>query len=272
MTAQELWNTFCKKEKIAEDTPYEAWAFGGAPDYLASLVMQGIKTATASGYDLYFLEGEEEPLPKAVDYSVILNARDEAVCVIQTTKTKVVPFDEVGEEQAYKEGEGDRSLAYWRNVHDEFFTEDYKSCGAVFTHESKILCEEFKVVYSLFEVVPFEEADARKLCDWKYQGEYAVYNYPSWEECLERGIGFTDESIRKKEFYKVLKDGIYFGYFRLEALEDAIELSVGIRPELCGNHSGDLFLNLALAKMSELYPGQKMRLTVRPFNKRAMSR
>ena len=63
-------------------------------------------------------------------------------------------------------------------MHDEFFTEDYKSCGAVFTHERKILCEEFKVVYSLFEVVPFEEADARKLCDWKYQGEYAVYNYP----------------------------------------------------------------------------------------------
>ncbi|MDD6215160.1 MAG: hypothetical protein PUB28_00160 [Roseburia sp.] len=54
----------------------------------------------------------------------------------------------------------------------------------------------------LFTVVPFEEADAKELCDWKYQGEYAVYNYPGWEECLDKGIGFTDENIRKRNFIR----------------------------------------------------------------------
>lgn len=147
MKAEQLWERFCRKTGMDMDTPYEAWAFGGAPDQLADLVLRGIKTATASGYDLYFLEGETEPLPAVGDYSVVLNSKDEALCVIQTTAVNVVPFDEVGSAHAYKEGEGDRSLAYWRKVHEDFFEKDYESCHAKFTLKSKILCEEFKVVY-----------------------------------------------------------------------------------------------------------------------------
>lgn len=75
MRAEELWKEYCEKENIYINTPYEAWGFGDAHDQLADLVLTGIKTATASGYDLYFIEGEEEPLPQPGDYSVILNSR-----------------------------------------------------------------------------------------------------------------------------------------------------------------------------------------------------
>ena len=47
MTAEELW------EKSGLSGDHEAWAFGEAPDKLAELVIQGIKTATCSAYDLY---------------------------------------------------------------------------------------------------------------------------------------------------------------------------------------------------------------------------
>ena len=147
MTAEELWERFCKESKTDEKTEYEAWAFGDDADALAELVMTGKKTATASGYDLYFVPGEEEPLPKPGEYSVILNSQDKAVCIIKTVKTEVMPFDEVTKEQAYKEGEGDRSLAYWRKVHEDFFVKDYADSGLVFTHKSKILCEEFELLY-----------------------------------------------------------------------------------------------------------------------------
>ena len=30
MKAEELWKTYCEKEKIDIDTPYEAWRFGDA--------------------------------------------------------------------------------------------------------------------------------------------------------------------------------------------------------------------------------------------------
>lgn len=147
MKAEQLWEQFCRETGTDIDTPHEAWAFGGAPDQLADLVLKGIKTATASGYDLYFLEGETEPLPAVGDYSIVLNSKEEALCVIRTTAVNVVPFDEVGSAHAYKEGEGDRSLAYWRAVHKDFFGKDFKSCNAVFSEKSRILCEEFELLY-----------------------------------------------------------------------------------------------------------------------------
>ena len=98
------------------------------------------------------MEGEDAPLPQPGDYSVILNAKDEAVCIIQTTQTTVVPFDEVSAAHAYKEGEGDRSLAYWRMSHEEFFTEELKETEIEFNGRTRILCEEFKVVYKAIDV------------------------------------------------------------------------------------------------------------------------
>lgn len=143
MNAQEMWDLYSHKEQ--PDTGYEAWAFGGAPDELAELTLQGIKTATASAWPLYELEGEA--LPQAGEYSVILDSRDEAVCIIRTTRVYVVPYGEVSEAHAYQEGEGDRSLAYWRQVHEKFFTDCMQEAGLVFTPQMKVVCEEFQKVY-----------------------------------------------------------------------------------------------------------------------------
>lgn len=67
--------------------------------------------ATSSAYDLYALD-PSEPMPKAGDYSVILNSFDEAVCVFQTVETEMIPFNEISERHALLEGEGDLSLAW----------------------------------------------------------------------------------------------------------------------------------------------------------------
>lgn len=144
MTAQEMWEAFVKEQNITE-TEYEAWAFGDDTDGLAELVKQGIKTGTSSAYPLYQIDGE--PLPEASGYSVILNSKDEAVCIIENTKVYVLPFCEVSAEHAYKEGEGDRSLKYWRKVHEEFFTECMAEAGLSFDENMKVVCEEFRLVY-----------------------------------------------------------------------------------------------------------------------------
>ena len=113
MTAEELWN------KSGLKGEYDAWAFGGNPDVLAELVKNGIKTATSSAFCMY--ESENEPLPQPGNYSIILDSADNAACIIRTTKVYVTPFDHVCEEHAFKEGEGNRSLEYWRKVHGKFF-------------------------------------------------------------------------------------------------------------------------------------------------------
>lgn len=143
MTATELWAAFTARNPI--ETDYEAWAFGADPDALADLVLRRIKTATASAYPLYALEGEA--LPQAGEYSVILNAREEAVCVICTTRVYVTPYRAVTADHAYKEGEGDRSLAYWRRVHETFFTACLAEAGLTFNEDMEVVCEEFEVVY-----------------------------------------------------------------------------------------------------------------------------
>lgn len=139
MTAEELW------DESGLTGSYEAWAFGGAPDKLAKLVVSGIKTATCSSLALMHLEGE--PMPKPGDLSVILDSTGNAVCVIRTTRVYVETFERVTWEHAFKEGEGDRSLDYWRRIHMEFFTEELGAVGLPFDEGSELVCEEFEVAY-----------------------------------------------------------------------------------------------------------------------------
>ena len=139
MTAEEMWTA------SGLTGEYEAWAFGEVPDKLAGLVVNGNKRATSSAYAAYEAEGEEAP--KAGEYSIILDSKDEAVCIIKTIKVDIVPFKEVSAEFAAKEGEGDLSLNYWRDVHQSFFTEELKEIGMDFSEDILVVCEEFEVVY-----------------------------------------------------------------------------------------------------------------------------
>jgi len=145
-SAADLWTTYKKEHPNSPDS-YEAWGFGDSPemaDDLAKLVVDGIKTATASNFVLY--EIDEEPLPPLGQINIILNGKEEAVAVIETTDVEVMPFYKVSEEHAYLEGEGDRTLAYWRSVHKPFFEKELEANGLAFSEEMLVVCERFKVV------------------------------------------------------------------------------------------------------------------------------
>lgn len=140
------WQAFKEKETIETDH-YEAWGFGDTKemaDELAELVKTGTKTATASNYIMYGLENEE--LPTEGLYNILLNGSGDPVAIIQTTEVTVVPFDEVSEEHAYLEGEGDRSLEYWRKEHESFFKKELTETGKEFHEKLPVVLERFKVV------------------------------------------------------------------------------------------------------------------------------
>ena len=143
MNAQEMWKVYSSEEKIQAE--YDAWSFGMDADHLAALVDSGIKTATSSlklWYDL-----EKEPLPQVGSYSILLDSAGNAVCVIRTDCVFIRPFREVDEEHAWKEGEGDRSLSYWRRTHEQFFREELETVGQSFGEDISVICEEFTKVY-----------------------------------------------------------------------------------------------------------------------------
>ena len=140
MTAEELWR------ESGLTGSYESWAFGDAPDKLATLVKNGVKTATCSAYDLY--QTDSEPLPKEGDYSVILDSNGEAVCIVKTVKVYITEFQQVSAEHAYREGEGDRTLAYWRKVHTDFLIRELSRLHLTFSENTRVVCEEFELVFA----------------------------------------------------------------------------------------------------------------------------
>ncbi|MBO4914882.1 MAG: ASCH domain-containing protein [Oscillospiraceae bacterium] len=123
---------------------YEAWTFGGDADELAQLVKDGKKTATCSALVFYKLENEQ--LPQVGGYNIILDSGENAVCITKTTKVYVTTFDAVSEEHAFKEGEGNRTLEYWKRVHKEFFADELKTINRQFDEKIELVCEEFEVV------------------------------------------------------------------------------------------------------------------------------
>lgn len=140
--ALDYWNTFWKGKEMPKSV--SAWQFGGSPDELAQLVKDGVKSATCSGHIFY--EIENEALPKVDDYSIVLNSKEEPVCIIRTSEVKVMPMNEVPVDFAYAEGEGDRSYNYWREVHIEFFTSELKKVGLAFSEDMLLVCERFELI------------------------------------------------------------------------------------------------------------------------------
>lgn len=145
MKAQQMWQNFIATYPEYQDKTYQAWSYGVEPNELARLTVENTKTATASAFEEYALENEA--LPEEGELNIILDANEETVCITKTTKVSVVPFSEVSKEHAYKEGEGDRSLHYWRDVHKTFFEDSYIKSRLTFHEHIPVVCEEFKVIY-----------------------------------------------------------------------------------------------------------------------------
>ncbi|MDY0886890.1 ASCH domain-containing protein [Kosakonia sp. CFBP8986] len=119
----------------------QAWQIGDSPalaDELATLVASGIKTASCGSFACW---QAEDPAPKLGSYNIILNGRDEPVCVIRIISLRLTRFCDVTDAFARKEGEGDLSLEYWRKEHQRFF-----SAAGIFSEEMELVAEEFEVV------------------------------------------------------------------------------------------------------------------------------
>lgn len=140
--ATAYWNNYWEGKE--QPTYVSARQFGGNPDKLAQLVIDGIKTATCSAHVLY--EQENEPVPAVNDYSIILNSTNEPVAIIKTIDVQIMPMNEVPEEHAIAEGEGDRTYHYWKTVHEEFFTEALAPMGIEFSDDILLVCERFQLI------------------------------------------------------------------------------------------------------------------------------
>jgi len=126
----------------------EAFSFGIEPGDalpIAELVLAGVKTTTGSL--LWAREADGQPIPVVGDLSIVLDAERQPLCIIETFEVAVRPLDTVDADLARDGGEGDRSLAYWREIYWEYVQGECARIGRAPSWQAPIVCERFRVVY-----------------------------------------------------------------------------------------------------------------------------
>ena len=130
------------------DRTYTADVFGDTPelaDELGALVVEGTKTATCSA--LWQYQAGDDPMPAAGDIWIVLDGRNEPLCIVETTEVAILSFEQVDARFAWEEGEGDRSLDYWRKAHWDFFSRTLPAIGKEPGKDMPLVCERFRVIY-----------------------------------------------------------------------------------------------------------------------------
>jgi [ribosomal protein S18]-alanine N-acetyltransferase len=123
---------------------------------------------------------------------------------------------------------------------------------------------------------PLTEADARAIVGWRYDGPYAVYNV---EPGAAEAAVATLLDLANAYFAAVEPGGALVGYccFGPDARVpggdydgiDALDVGLGLRPDLTGGGRGFAFFCAALAFGRARFAPVRFRLTVAAFNLRA---
>ncbi|MEJ0091195.1 MAG: ASCH domain-containing protein [Limisphaerales bacterium] len=149
-SVQNIWQAYCTeigKDRSADF--YEPFHFHdneqGALE-LAQLVLAGVKRGTASLVWTYKHDQKRPPWPGCL--SVMTDWHGTPLCIIETRKIEIVPFEEVTAEFAAIEGEGDKSLRYWSEGHWNYFTRECKRIGKIPDRRMPVFCEQFEVVFT----------------------------------------------------------------------------------------------------------------------------
>ena len=130
-----------------------------------------------------------------------------------------------------------------------------------------------------FAFAPMTAPDARAVVAWRYEEPYALYNADPVQ---------SDETVRalldpRNRYYAVrtAEDGLVGTFcFGLDARvpggdyddADALDIGLGLRPDLTGRGLGKVFLlaGLAFAREQLVPTPTRFRLTVAAFNRRAI--
>ena len=124
---------------------------------------------------------------------------------------------------------------------------------------------------------PMGEADAREVLTWRYDAPYDIYNADPAHN--EEGVAALLDPANQY-FVALDAGGQLVGYCcygpdaRVPGGDyrdpDALDIGLGMRPDLTGRGNGAAFVGRALAFGREQLGARRFRLTVAEFNQRAM--
>ena len=147
---EDFWDSFLEEKglNVGCDSVYRFGRNEEESDRLLKLVLRGKKRAATSSYTGYKVTGED--IPEKGQYCIITDWDGIPRAVVRTTRVTVVPFNEINEEMAQREGE-DKELSAWREKHSLFFVKDGGIKGYTFTEDMPVVYEEFRLEYKKTE-------------------------------------------------------------------------------------------------------------------------
>jgi ribosomal-protein-alanine N-acetyltransferase len=123
----------------------------------------------------------------------------------------------------------------------------------------------------LFTFEPMSEEHAREIVQWRYPEPYSVYD--AGPEDFEALVD------PQNHYHAALRAGELAGYFCAGACarvpggdyaEEALDVGLGLRPDLVGRGEGFGFVRAVQAFVRAKYAPERFRLTVATFNRRAI--
>jgi RimJ/RimL family protein N-acetyltransferase len=123
---------------------------------------------------------------------------------------------------------------------------------------------------------PFDETSAYTIVSWRYEPPYDIYNFmdPPNKEDIQYLLdpqnafhGIIDESGELLAFCSFGPDGQVPGG---DYSTDALDIGLGLRPNLTGQGRGLMFVNAVLDFARRIFAPAMFRVTVAAFNQRAL--
>ncbi len=113
------------------------WQYDIDNDNLVELVLQGKKTATTSLDTIN--------VSKPGERSILTFENEKKACIVETKKVIITQFKNITPEIAFLEGEGNRTLDYYKKAHMDYF----KTINPNFNDETEVCIEIFEVIEDL---------------------------------------------------------------------------------------------------------------------------
>jgi uncharacterized protein YhfF len=114
---------------------------GTSRDTILDFLFHGNKRATAGLLEHDYV-AEGEPVEHVGEILVVVGNENEPLGKIQITRVEIVRFDEVSDEFALAEAEGDMSGDDFRKSHREF----WEACGYEVKPDSQVVCAYFDLI------------------------------------------------------------------------------------------------------------------------------
>jgi RimJ/RimL family protein N-acetyltransferase len=97
------------------------------------------------------------------------------------------------------------------------------------------------------------------MASWRYEPPYDLYD------------GDQDPVLNPERFYGAVgDDGTLIGFYYLDEKGKAVEIGLGLRPDLTGRGLGAEFFQVGLDFAKARFPGHPIILNVAAFNERAI--